>query len=406
MRILKSKRGMSFAAVLGIAMFVVATVTTVFVVALKQARLVDVTIENTAEYENAVTAVQTTLRIIARDQNLDPGYLDGLSVYMGVQIVDLGNGAFSITGAVDADQSVTSYIMYEDAVETTYETFLQYTGSEPGFTLDPTVRANTLLGAYMTQFVDAEYGLTAPTFTTFTSVLTYYEGTVRTSQGYASMTATTLQNMPSPTISADTYVTGSVSLANNKDLSVNGANLYVNGNLTLGTSGDITISDGSVLLVEGTLTIKNNARITGGTVIVNGSLTINSNVNNTYEYIRSTVYVNVNFTSDRHVVFGDDTYGPTFLFCGGICNLDSNGNNTATGTVYVVADSFRGNNAGVVLSGGVYTVSTTRQLSSSGIAANPDLDAAVDLFAMGVADTLGVSTGGIPGFRYTFPALS
>lgn len=404
MRILKSKRGMSFAAVLGIAMFVVATVTTVFVVGLRRARLVAVTIENTAEYENATAAVAATLRIIARDQNLDAAYLAGLAAYMGVAIVDLGNGAFSVTGTVDADQTVTSYIMYEDAIESTYETVLQYTGSEPDFILDPTVRVQTLLGAYVTQFVDAEYGLVAPTFTTFASVMTYYENTVRVSEGYVNMTPTTLQNMASPTIAADTYVTGNVSIANNKDLLISNANVFVNGSLTLGTSGDITISDGSVLIVDGTLTIKNNAKITGGTVIVNGNLTINSSNNNTIEYVRSTVYVRDTFTSDRHVVFGDAASGPSFVFCGLNCNLDSSSLNTATGIVYVVANNFYGNNSGVVLSGGVYVV-LTKTLSASGIAANPDLTAATDLFAMGVPDTLGVSTGSLPGFRYTFPTL-
>ncbi len=404
MRILTNKKGMSFAAVLGLAMFVVATVTTAFVIGFQQSRLVAVTIENTAEYENAKNAVVATLRIIARDQDLDPGYLAGLASFMGVTITDLGNGAFSVSGTVDADQSVTSYIMYEDAIETTYETFLQYTGSEPGFTLDPTVRVQTLLGAYMTQFVAAEYALTAPTFTDFQSVMNYYENTVRVSEGYANMTATTLQNMANPTINADTYVTGSVSLANNKDLTINNANCFVNGNLTLGTSGDITIADGSVLIVDGTLTIQNNGRITGGTVIVKGSLTINSNNNNTIEYIRSTVYVRDTFTSDRNVVFGDATFGPTFLFCGLNCNLDSNAANTATGILYTVCTNFYGNNAAVVLSGGVYAV-TTKQLSASGIAANANLDNGDDLFAMGLPDTLGVSTGGLPGFRYTFPAL-
>lgn len=404
MRIIKNRKGMSFAAVLGLSMFVIAAVTTTFVISFRKSRLVGVTIENTAEYENARNAVVATLRIIARDQDLDPAYLSGLASYMGVTITDLGNGAFSVTGTVDADQSLTSYIMYEDAVETSYETFLQYTGSEPDFTLDPTVRVQTLLGAYMTQFVDAEYALTAPTFTDFQSVMTYYENTVRISEGYANVTATTLQNMANPTINIDTYVTGSVSLANNKDLTINNANCFINGNLTLGTSGDITIADGSVLIVDGTLTIKNSAKITGGTVIVKGNLTINSNNNNTIEYIRSTIYVRDTFTSDRHVVFGDVTYGASFLFCGLDCNLDSNNLNTASGILYAVCTNFKGNNAGIVLSGGVYAVAI-KQLSASGIAANGNLDNGDDLFAMGVPDSLGVSTGGLPGFRFTYPAI-
>ncbi|HOW37436.1 MAG TPA: hypothetical protein PLZ76_00840 [Bacillota bacterium] len=404
MHILKSQKGMSFAAVLGIAMFVVASVTTVFVVVLKQSRLVDVTIENTAEYENAVIAVKSTLGIIIREQTLDSGFLSGLSGFMGVDILDLGNGVFSVSGTVDSDQIVTSYILYDDAIESTYETFLQYTGSEPGFSLNPTVRVQYLLGAYITQFVNAEYGMTAPTFTTFASIMTYYEGTVRTANGYVNMAPNTLQNMVNPTLSVDTYVTGTVTLAKNKDLTIHG-NVYINGNLTLGTSGDITIDDGAVLIVDGILTIKNNARITGGTLIVNGSLTINSSNNGTTEYIRSTLYVRDNFTSDRHVVFGDDVSGPTFLFCGIDCNLDSNNQNTATGIVYIVANRYYGNNAGVVLTGGVYTVTATRQVSAAGIAPNSGLIAGSDLFLMGVADSLGVSTGGIPGFRFTFPVI-
>jgi hypothetical protein len=404
MHILKNHKGMSFAAVLGIAMFVVASVTTGFVLVLKQARTVDVTIENTAEYENAMTAVKTTLGVIIREQNLDPGFLSGLSAFMGVDILDLGNGVFSISGTVDADQIVTSYLLYDDAIESTFETFLQYTGSESGFSLDPTVRVQYLLGAYITQFVDAEYGMTAPAFTTFASIMSYYEGTVRPTNGYVNMAPLTLQNMANPTLSVDTYVTGSVTLANNKDLTVH-ANVFINGNLTLNTSGDITIDDGAVLIVDGSLTIKNNAKITGGTVIVNGSLTISSNNNNTTEYIRSTLYVRDTFTSDRHVVFGDAAYGPAFLFCGSDCNLDNSNSNTATGVVYIVANRFYGNNSGVILTGGVYTVSSTRQVSSAGIAPNSDLSANTDLFPMGVADSLGVSTGGTPGFRFTFPVI-
>jgi hypothetical protein len=396
---------MSLGAVLGMSMFVVAAVTTVFVISFQQARLVDVAIENTAEYENAISHIKATLRIIARDQNLEPDYLSDLERYLGVAIADLGNGAYSVVDAVDANQSLTSYFVYAEGIETTYETFLQYTGSEPGFTLDPTVQVETLLGSYMTQFVEVTYGLTAPALTTFQSVMTYYENTVRVLESYVSASASSIQNMANPTISKDTYVTGSVSIANNKNLSILHANCFINGNLTLGSSSDLTISDGNVLIIDGSLTIKNNARISGGTIVVKGNVVISSSNNDSTEYIQSTLYVRDTLSSDRNVVFGSVAAGPTFLFVGLNVNLDSHKDNTASGILYAVCENFYGNNSSVVLSGGVYA-NNIKQLSMSGIAVNPNLDQNDHLFLMGVADTLGNLTGETSGFRSTFPTLN
>jgi len=399
MQILKSRKGMSFAAVLGITMFVLASVTTVFVVGFRQAKLVDAVIENTEEYVNATQAVTATLAIIVRDQNLDPAYLSDLAAYMGVSITSVGTGAYAVSGAVDADASVTSYITYVEDIQTTYESFLAFTGTEPGFTLDPTITAANLLGSYVTDYVDVEYAQTAPAFTTFSSVVQYVDNLAFTTLAFVRRTPTQVQNLVNPTLTVDTYVTGNVTIPVNKDLTVTNANVFINGSLTMPINGDITVN-GGVLFVDGNLTIRNNGRI-DGIVVVNGSLTIKSNVNTTYEYIRGTVYVAGTVTTDRHTVFGDLVNGPTFIIAGGNVNLDSNGNNGATGIVYILCNNFYGDNATVDLTGGVYGI-TSIDVSALGIDPDPDLDASDDFFAMGIPDVLLTAEGTI-GFRFTVP---
>jgi hypothetical protein len=98
MNILKSRRGMSLAAVLGITTFVIAAVTTVFIVGYRQAHYVNATIQNTEEYVNASAAVETTIAIIARDANLDSVYLADLAAYMGVTITAVGADVYAVIG--------------------------------------------------------------------------------------------------------------------------------------------------------------------------------------------------------------------------------------------------------------------------------------------------------------------
>ncbi|MCK7492316.1 MAG: hypothetical protein MZW92_12480 [Comamonadaceae bacterium] len=322
---------------------------------------------------------------------------------MGVSIVDLGNGAFSVSDAVDADQSLTSYIMYEDAVETTYETFLQYTGSEPGFSLDPTVRVQTLLGAYITQFVDAEYGLTAPTFTTFQSVMTYYENTVRVSEGYLNMTLTTLQNMANPSITVDRYVTGSVSLANNKDLDDHRRELLHQRQphaRNVRRHHDFGRQRPHRRRHADNQEQRQDHRRDGD----RQRRSDDQLEQQQYDRVHPLDAVRERHLLQATAIPSSATSRTGRPSCSAASTATSTATtaNTATGILYAVCTNYYGNNAGVVLSGGVYAV-TTKQLSASGIAANADLDAGDDLFAMGVADTLGVSNGAVPGYRFTFP---
>ncbi len=373
MNLLKNHRGMSLTAVLGIVAFTLAAISSIFALAFGQARYVNVSIDKTEAYFNAVEKVETTMRIIIRDQNLDSVYLQDLATYMGVTISQTAGGVYAIVDAVTATRAVTSYIAYDDGVVTTYDAFLSQTGTEPGFTLDPLITTEVLLSAYMTDFVSTEFGVTAPAFTTFNSIVTY----VNTLPGFVDKAAATLNSLSNITVNDNWYVTGNVTPKKN-----------------------ISVDPGFLLVINGKLTMKAKTTISGN-VIVNGSVTWQGTSGN-QNYLYGTLYIDGSLTTSARLNFGSTSRGPSFLFAAATVDLGT----TASGIVYVLCTDFLGNGSSVNLDGGVYASGTALINTRYGIGVYPDLD--TNLFytyAVPLILPAGGSDPGTPVFRFTFPAL-
>ncbi|MFH0992793.1 MAG: hypothetical protein V1761_00425, partial [bacterium] len=341
MNLVANRRGMSLTAVLGIVAFTLAAISSIFVLAYGQARYVTVSIEKTEAYFNAVEKVEKTMRIIVRDQNLDAGYLLDLATYMGVTISQTASGVYAIVDAVTATRAVTSYIAYDEGVITTYDAFLSQTGTEPGFTLNPLITPTTLLSAYMTDFVSTEYGLTAPAFTTFDSIVAYLD----TVSGFINKTVSNLNNPNNVVVSGNWYVSGNVAPKKN-----------------------LTVSPGYLLVINGNLTMKANTTISGN-VIINGNVTWQGTASN-QNYLYGTLYIDGSLTTNARLNFGTTARGPSFVFAAATVDLGT----TATGIVYVLCHDFLGNGSGVNLDGGVYTSGTALINTVFGIGAYPDLN--------------------------------
>jgi len=292
MKLLKNHQGMSLPLMLGIVTFVLAIVSTLLSYAVFQSQAIDVTVEASEAYINAVQKVDATVKIIVRDQNVDPTYLSNLATYMGVTITTYSDDIWMVESSVVGSVPITSYITNAADQITTYTEVFDYMGTEPSFTLNPFINNTTLLEGFFPEFLDTTFPALTPQteFTNWASIITYARSLAPTY--YSLKTATTLTNQSKPTVSG---------------------HWIINGNLTLSKS--LTIPTGYLLIVDGNLTLSTSATITGN-VVIDGSLNLSGtnkvfNLRGTF-YVRDDVYVSslsstVNLgTIDR----------PTFIFAG------------------------------------------------------------------------------------------
>ncbi|MBU1141636.1 MAG: hypothetical protein KKG64_03850 [Firmicutes bacterium] len=376
-----NKQGIGLPTVLGIVAFVLAIVATLLTYAVAQAQLVDKNIDRTEAYANAVQSVDATLKIIVRDQNLDPTYLTALETYMGVSIEAYSATVYTITSMVTSTKSVTSYITGTASSNSTYEALLQYTGTEPGFVLSPLITPTTLLASYLPLFIETTFpSLTPETeFTSFQSIVDYIYSLTLTSGSYVYQLPTVLTNQTNPTVTGHWYINGSVILPKNKSLTIpDNYLLFINGNLTL--------DENSVLI---------------GKVVINGNLLFKGKTT-TLEQPKGTFYVNGDITTSRNSALGTVSR-PTFMFAEGDISLA----NSISGYGYFLSQNFNGSLGGVVITGGVYA-SVLAKISPAGIAANPDLDED-NFYVYGVPTLITTEGGGGSGtisFKYTFPKLN
>ena len=376
-KLLKSKKGIGIPTVLGIVTFVLATLTTLLTVALSQAKLMDRSIETSEAYANAVQAVDATLKIIVRDENVDPAYLDALEAYMGVTIEVYGTSIYMISSMVTATKSVTSYLTSADL--STFDDLLGSTGQVTDFVLSPLVTPTTLLASYLPVFIENTFPNITPQteFTTFQSIITYVRSLAFAGQSYSRKTTLFLTN--NPTVSGHWYIDGSVTLSNNVNL---------------------TVPSGYLLFIDGNLTMSRGSTITGN-VVIDGTLTLNSNSNSTTQYIKGTVYVRSNVYTTRKLGLGTSAR-PAFVFAEGNITFTNNVN----GYGYFLCDTFDGDSNNAYITGGVYT-SVRAYISRNGITAQTNLNVA-NFYSYAIPDSIGVSSGGTDDspFFYTFPRLT
>jgi len=330
MKILKSRKGMSLPTVLGIVAFVLGTTATLLSYVFFQSRLININIEETEAYENAVQKVDATLKIISRDQILDLEYLNNLKTYMGVSIEPYSTNLYTVSSMINETKYVTSYITGSVTSANTYDMIFKNTGDEENFKLNPLVTPANLVSSYLPQFINTNFPWITPQteFTDFQSVITYIRSLAIAYNGFQRYYPNDLQNQWDPTAWWHWYIDGSVTIPDNKNL---------------------TVPDNRLLVIDGNLTMNRGSTIRGN-VVVNGNVVIDGHGNST-QSLQGTIYASGNVTFDKNLTLGTEDR-PSFVFS----EKDIILSNNITGFGYFLSQNFTAKQGNIYLTGGVYTV--------------------------------------------------
>lgn len=376
MKIIKQKHGFSFISMLGIISLVMIIITSVFLFVVNKAKLIEASITTETEYIESRQNVEAALSIIVREENTDALFLQDLASYLGVTIQDMGNSVYKVSDIYQDTSEVVSYFQVTggDGSISTYNSTFQYTGVEPTFALNPLVTVETLLASYLIDLTNNQFPLASPLspLSTFSESITYIQYLV--SLGYfTQITPTQLSNQVDPTINGFVYISGNVNIANRKNLTItNGSLLVINGNLTMGQRCIIT-----------------------GTMVVNGNVTING-ANNQWETIEATVYSSGSFSTAEKLYLGSVSR-PTFLLFMQDIFIDINTRNYG----YFLSNRFLlGGTKNVDITGGIY-VHTSAQYPSS-ITNNTNLNPLL-LFDYGIPSQIYSSSSSGFSIIYTSP---
>jgi hypothetical protein len=329
MNILKSRKGMSLPTVLGIVAFVLGTTATLLSYVFFQSRLINISIEDTEAYENAVQKVDATLKIISRDQLLDPEYLSSLEAYMGVSIELYSENLYTVSSMINESKAVTSYITGSINSASTYDLIFQNTGEEPTFSLNPLITPANMVSSYLPQFINTNFPWITPQteFTDFQSVITYIRTLALANNGFQRYYPNDLESQWNPTAWWHWYIDGSVTIPNNKNL---------------------TIPENRLLVIDGNLTMNRGSTIYGN-VVVNGNVVINGQGNSS-QGLQGTIYANGNVNFAKNLVFGLENR-PSFVFAEYDITLD----NIINGYGYFLCRNFTAKQGNIYIVGGVYT---------------------------------------------------
>ncbi len=371
-------KGIGIATALGIVALVLAIASSLLTYAVFQANLVDKNIHRTEAYANAVQSVDATLNIIARDQNLDPTYLADLATYMNVTITPYNATVYSITSMVTSTRDVTSYITGSASSTSTTSALFDYTGKEPDFVIDPLITPTTLLSAFLPQFIADKFPALTPQteFTDFQSIVDYLFSLTQSPGSYSLQSPTILTNQINPTVSG---------------------HWYINGNLTIPTNKDLFVPQGYLLVIDGDLTLAKNSQVIGN-IIINGNF--NGSVKRSTPTIKGTFYINGDVTTSSSNILGTSVQ-PAFMLAEGNINLGSD----SAGYAYFLSTKFTGNNAGINITGGIYTFLPSN-ITKTIINVNTTLNEAL-FFDYAIPTSVPSSSGGGgSGFIFTSPKLN
>lgn len=366
MPILKQKQGFSFAAMLGIVTFVTILVASLFVFVHNTSILINRDIETEEAYVDAYEKVDATIRIIMRENAVDPVYLAGLASFLGISIALQDTGIWKISSPFANGKEVISYFEETAGSTTTQDLLLQYTGLEPGFIIPSFMTVENILASYLIDYRAVNFPLApeVPDIIDFQDLIDYLI-TLRNAGYFRPKVPTDLQNQVNPTVDSNWFVTGSVVIPNNKSL---------------------TVLDGFLLVIDGNLTMNQNS-ILSGNIIVNGSVTIKGK-GGSWETVRATIYMNGTFTGSAKMNLGP-VERPAFVLTTGNVLL---GNNTTGHGYFLCVDFLPSNKGNVTLTGGIYA-SGTAVYPNGGVDPNLAL-LEEDLYDLGIPITIHSEAGG------------
>lgn len=283
MRFKLNNRGIGLPTVLGIVTFVIAITASLLTFAVFQARLVDQSFEQTEAYANAVQSVDATIKIIVRDQNLEPQYLLDLETYMGVSIDVYSAGVYTITSMITATQSITSYLTGSASAVDTFDSIFQNTGQEQDFILSPLATPSNLMSTYIPQYFEENFPWLTPetNFTSIDDIVEYIKDLADDNSGFDERRSSDLENAWDPTAWWHWYIDDDVTIPNGKNL---------------------TIPDNRLLVIDGDLTMNRGSTLTGN-VIVNGKFKVNGKSGYS-QYIYGTVYAKDDVTLANYTKLG------------------------------------------------------------------------------------------------------
>ncbi len=382
MRMVKNKKGLGLPAVLAVIIFLLATTVILVTSIYNSSYLIASNYENNQEYLNASSAVETVAKIIVRDEDLTPTFLDDLASYMGVTIEVYNDDIYRISKELSSGESVYSYITGSaSTISSTsinmYDEVFSYTGLddyEHNLFLEPAI----ICSAYMNQFMQNTFPSLGydEYFSDFDSMFSYYEDLTDQGDTYTKIAANVLSNMSNPVV---------------------GGHWFIDGNLQIGSNKTLTIPDGNVLFVNGKLILGKRCKI-DGIVIVNG--TVDFNTLRLWGTLNGTVYCDGDFAMQG---FQMGTYArPSFIFANG----DIAGRNDLVGYGYLYSMgviSVDKKATGINLIGGAYATEYVF-VKENQITVNEDLDTQ-QFYYYGVPQYVPIQSegGGSSEFIYTSP---
>ncbi|BCR35575.1 hypothetical protein [Mariniplasma anaerobium] len=384
MNLFKNKKAIGLPMVLGIIVFVIGITTALMSFIMFQSSLVQIDIDQTEDYQNAVTSVNAAVQIIAREENLETDFLQSLETYFNVDITAMNSGVYSITSMIDTSNQVISYMTGSAGNSNIVDSLFSKTGGETDFSLSPLITPTTMISTFLPDYISQSFPWITPEtgFTSFGQLMDYVEDLAKANSGFQYKKPKDLEDQWNPTAWWNWYVDGDVDIDKEKR----------------GPIKNLTVPEGQILFINGDLTMNEGSTIYGN-VVINGDLKIKDK-GNSIQSVLGTIYVNGDVEIEGNLLLGTIEH-PTFIFAEGDIKVDK-----ADGVGYFLCDEFDSKNNSDI-TGGVY-VTEKADLPTGGITANTSIDSSM-LYDFAIPSTIETETpdqGTGTTFVYTFPKLT
>jgi hypothetical protein len=376
-KLIDNKRGSSLPVVIGIVSFLIASSFILITYVLYQTRAIEADFKYQQEYANSQQRIDASVHSIIQNNDISIWFINDLSLFMNVEITEYGSNTLMIADELTNGTIVKSYVAKLTEDISLVDEYLNYTGLETDFQLNPLISPTNMLTNYLRLFFDENFPdvtLDEP-FNDIKDVVAFIENlTATTSNTFIEVSPSVLENQTNPTVGEHWYVNGSVTLDKNKDL---------------------TIPDGYILVIDGDLKLRDEAALFGN-VIVNGNVTFDSNKD--YATIQGTIYALGNVMSEDLLYLGTSSR-PAFIFSEKKIQLEK----IVDGYGYLIADriEFDRKATSVHIIGGAYADAYSN-LNVDEIDVNTTLNVE-DLYTFGISPLISSGTGESEGYIFTYP---